>query len=187
MTKGSVYIATSLDGYIAKADGDIDWLNNIPPPAKEEGDMGFAAYLASVDCMVMGRNTFDKVLSFGKDVWPYGTLKVVVWSRTMKPDDIPDYRRDTVSCSALPPKELMQELQDNGHKKAYIDGGVTVQEFLKAGMVQEICLSLAPILLGSGIKLFPTDGPQFNLKLKESMSYSNGMVQSTYEVLPNEE
>lgn len=179
--KGCVYIATSLDGFIAEKDGNIDWLNNLPPPTEEEGDMGFAAHLASVDCMIMGRNTFDKVISFGKEMWAYGKLPIIVWSRS--PVEIPDYRQDTVTCSSLPPKELFEKLEKDGYKRAYIDGGVTVQKFLEAGLVHHICQSMAPILLGGGIPLYGQGLGQKKLKLEITKSYSNGMVSLDYEVI----
>ena len=142
--------------------------------------MGFGAFLASIDCMIMGRNTFEKVLSFGKDLWPYGDTKVVIWSR--KGADIPDYRAATVSSSSLPPPELFAELEKQGYQHAYVDGGITVQKFMEAGLVHHMCLSTAPVLLGSGIPLF-TKGKRVNLKHLHTKSYSNGIVSSSYEVL----
>jgi dihydrofolate reductase len=181
--QGTVYIATSLDGYIAAPDGDIDWLNDLPPPSETEGDMGFAAHLASIDVMIMGRRTFEKVLSFGMESWVYGNTKVVVWSRSMTDADIPENRRSTCSCSSLPPTKIFEKLEQEGHERAYVDGGVIVQAFLEAGLIQEICLSTVPILLGSGIKLFAANGPRLELKLKNSKSFSNGIVQSFYQVI----
>jgi dihydrofolate reductase len=180
--QGTVYIATSLDGYIAAPDGGIEWLNALPPPSEAEGDMGFAAHLASIDVMIMGRKTFEKVLSFGVESWAYGDIQVVVWSRSMTDMDIPENRRNMCSCSSLAPAELFAKLEQEGHARAYIDGGVTIQKFLEAGLIQEICLSTVPILLGSGIKLFAANGPRVELKLKHSKSFTNGIVQSFYQV-----
>ena len=178
--KGSVYIATSVDGYIADKEGGVGFLDELAKPKPEEGDMGFAAFLSSIDVMIMGRNTFEKVLSFGKDMWPYGALKVIVWTRSGV--DIPDYRTDTVSTSSLSPAELFGELERQGHQWAYIDGGTTVQKFLEAGLVHKLCLSTAPVLLGSGISLFG-EGRKVKLKHIDTKSYSNGVVSTSYEVL----
>jgi dihydrofolate reductase len=108
---------------------------------------------------------------------------VVVWSRSMTDADIPENRRSTCSCSSLPPTKIFEKLEQEGHERAYIDGGVIVQAFLEAGLIQEICLSTVPILLGSGIKLFAANGPRLELKLKNSKSFSNGIVQSFYQVI----
>jgi dihydrofolate reductase len=178
--KGAVYICTSLDGYIATKDGGVGFLDELAKPKPEEGDMGFGAFLASVDVMIMGRNTFEKVLSFGKEMWPYGDTKVVVWSR--KGADIPDYRASTVSSSSLPPTELFAELDKEGYQCAYIDGGTTVQKFMEAGLVHKLCLSTAPVLLGSGIPLF-AEGKQVKLRHIDTKSYSNGVVSSWYDWL----
>ena len=178
--QGSVYICTSLDGYIATKDGSTSFLDELPPP-EDGNDLGFGAFMASVDVMIMGRNTFDKVLSFGKDVWPYGETKLVVWSRGEV--EIPDYRQATVSCSSLSPSDLFAKLEKEGFKRAYIDGGITVQKFLEAGLVTDICLSRAPVLLGSGIPLFAQDGKTTKLKHLETTSAQNGIVSSKYEVL----
>lgn len=178
--KGCVYIATSLDGYIASKDGSVAFLDGLPKPTPDEGDMGFGAFLASIDVMIMGRNTFEKVLSFGKEMWPYGELEVVIWSR--KGATIPDYRADTVSTSSLPPAELFAELEKQGHKAAYIDGGTTVQKFMEAGLIHKLNLSKAPVLLGGGIPLFG-EGKQVNLKHVETKAYSNGVVSTSYEVV----
>ena len=178
--KGSVYIATSLDGYIATKEGSTSWLDELPPP-EEGNDMGFGAFMASVDVMIMGRNTFEKVIGFGKDMWPYGDTKLVVWSRGEV--EIPDYRQDTVSCSSMSPPDLLAKLEKEGFTRAYIDGGITVQKFLEAGLVTDMCLSRAPLLLGSGIPLFAPDARPVKLKHLETKSAQNGIVSSTYEVI----
>lgn len=100
-------------------------------------------------------------------------LKVVVWSRGTV--DIPDYRKRTVSCSSLPPTKLFEKLAAEGYQNAYIDGGFTVQKFLEAGLVDEMCLTRAPVLLGEGIPLFGGEGRKMHLKHLSTTSYSNGM------------
>ena len=178
--KGSVYIATSLDGYIATKEGSTAWLEELPPP-DDGNDMGFGVFMASVDVIIMGRNTFEKVIGFGKEMWPYGETKMVVWSRGQV--EIPAYRQETVSASSLSPPELFTKLEKEGSTRAYIDGGITVQKFLEAGLVTDICLSRAPLLLGSGIPLFAPDAKLVKLKHLETKTAQNGIVSSTYEVL----
>ena len=176
--KASINIAVSVDGMIAEKDGGIDWLNN--QPSIEGEDMGFQAFLDSVDVMIMGRNTFEKVLSFGKEAWAYGELPVVVMSRSHV--DIPDHLAKTVSSSSLNPKALVDKLASEGCKHAYVDGGYTIRQFIKDGLIQDMTLTTVPILLGDGIRLFSDQGP-LKLKLINSKAWPNGMVQNKYEVL----
>jgi len=183
--KGSVYICTSLDGFIADPDGSTSFLDELPPP-EDGSDMGFSEFLNSVDVIIMGRNTFDKVLSFGQEMWPYGDTQMVVWSRSTM--EIPDYRRSTVSCSNLSPTELFHKLESEGKTRAYIDGGITVQKFLAAGLITDLCLSRAPVLLGTGIPLFGgEDAQKTKLKHLETTAHPNGVVSSKYEVISEDD
>jgi len=177
--KGSVYIATTLDGKIADPTGDVGFLGDYQSSA--DGDMGFGDFLASVDVIIMGRKSFEKVLDFGEEAWPYGSTEVVVWSR-QGVHSIPAKLKKTVSWSNLSPRELFQELEDKGRKHAYIDGGYTVQSFLKAHLVHNIILTQVPMILGPGISLF-SDENRCKLDLVKSEAYSNGLVQSTYKVM----
>ena len=175
--KASIYIATSVDGMIADKDGDIDWLNN--QPQIEGEDHGFQEFLDSIDVLIMGRNTFEKVVSFGEEAWAYGNRPVIVMSRgSVK---IPDYLLKKVSSSSLEPKQLLEKLESEGYKHAYVDGGFTIRKFLKQGLIQRIILTTIPIILGDGIRLFLDQGP-VGLELVQSRSWSNGMVQSVYQV-----
>jgi dihydrofolate reductase len=110
MTTGHVFIATSLDGYLARRDGGLDWLMKQKTDGEEHG---FAALMDAVDGLVMGRGTFQKVLSFGE--WPY-RKPVVVMSRSLAPEDIPNHLRDKVRLSSQAPKTLMQSLDKEGWK-----------------------------------------------------------------------
>jgi dihydrofolate reductase len=122
--KASAYIASSVDGFIATPTGDISFLEGY------EGDLGgFATFLASVDVLIMGRKSFDKVVSFGRDMWAYGDTRVIVWSRGKA--DIPEHLQSTVSCSSLCPKDFISQLEQEGYKRAYVDGGETIQRFLE--------------------------------------------------------
>ena len=148
--KCSVYIATSLDGFISRSDGSIDWLTEASGLVPTGEDCGHAAYMSTVDAIVMGRNTFDQVLTFGK--WPYGATPVIVMSRreTPLPDDVPD----TVTLSRESPQDLVESASRRGVKHLYIDGGVTIQGFLDQGLIDELTITVIPILLGAGRPLF---------------------------------
>jgi dihydrofolate reductase len=174
----SVYIATSLDGFIAREDGDIDWLNAANEVVSEGEDCGFFAFFDSVDCLVMGRNSFEKVLSFGQ--WFYGEKPVIVLSRNEV--EIPGNLSKSVSWSSESPKTLSKRLVREGVKKVYIDGGITIQRFLQEGLVRDMTVTVIPLLLGSGIPLFGKLEKEIQLNHLSTKAYDFGFVQSTYEV-----
>ena len=176
--KASINIALSVDGMIAESNGGIDWLNN--QPSIEGEDLGFQAFLDSVDVMIMGRNTFEKVVSFGPDAWAYGDLPIVVLSRATV--QIPKHLQKTVSSSSLNPNELVTKLEGEGYEHAYVDGGYTIRKFMKEGLIQHLTLTTVPIILGDGISLFSDQG-RSDLELIESKAWPNGMVQNKYKVL----
>ncbi|HEY0635436.1 MAG TPA: dihydrofolate reductase family protein, partial [Gammaproteobacteria bacterium] len=132
----SVFIATSLDGYIARADGSIDWLEqaNTSIPAGE--DCGYGEFFASVDALVMGRNTFELVRGF--DAWPYGTKRVVVMSSHHV--EIPATLTHSVTCSSATPGDVVAQLAAEGAHHLYIDGGKTIQGFLRAGLIDDLTI-----------------------------------------------
>lgn len=142
-----VYIATSLDGYIATSDGGLEWLTEIPNP--EHNDYGFTEFLARVDAIVMGRNTFDVVLSFGQ--WPY-TRKVFVLSNTL--EHVPDHLIGRAEIIFGNPVQIVKDLHQRGYTDLYIDGGQVIQSFLSEGLVDEMIITRVPVLLGDGIPLF---------------------------------
>ena len=183
--KGSVFIATTLDGKIADPDGGVDFLNEFqeaPVGEGDDADMGYSSFMASVDVIVMGRKSFDKVVSFGESLWAYGETPVVVWTRSDSLP-IPDYLKDKVTVSSLPPNELMADLEKQGKTHAYIDGGTTIQTFLNEGMVHQMIITTVPLLLGPGINLFGDTCPAgIKVRHLNTKSYQNGLVQSTYEV-----
>ncbi len=174
----SVFIATSLDGYIAREDGDIDWLNDANKVVPEGEDCGFFAFMDSVDALVMGRNTFEKVLSFGQ--WPYGDKPVIVLSSNRI--EIPASLPEIVTWSSESPSELSDRLVNEGVKRIYVDGGVTIQHFLAEGLVKDITITNIPVLLGSGIPLFSSVVEDISLKHIQTKTYDFGFVQSTYEI-----
>ncbi len=176
MTKCRVFIATSLDGYISRPDGGIDWLNeaNSLVPAGE--DCGFARFMSGIDALVMGRNTFEQVLTFGE--WPYGAIPVFVLSRSLA--SLPAHLPGTVSVSAEEPAQLVQRLSAAGLQNLYVDGGLTIQGFLAAGLIDEITITIIPVLLGQGKPLFGPLSGDIHLELVSSHAYDFGFVQNTY-------
>ena len=178
-TRQSVFIATSLDGFIAKPDGDIEWLHADFGPS-DGGDYGYKTFIDSVDAIVMGRNSYEKVLSFGGK-WPYEVKKVIVLSSGRL--DIPGKISSTVSAMSGGPHQIVRQLANEGYAHLYIDGGLTIQKFLEAGLIQKLIITRIPVLLGEGIPLFGPLSGEKKLRHISTSSYTNGFVQSTYEVL----
>ncbi len=174
--KVSVFIATSLDGFIARSDGRIDWLNQANATVPRGEDCGYATFIATVDTIVMGRNTFEQVLTF--DEWPYGDRQVVVLSRSGIV--IPNALRENVSVSSEWPQVLVDRLSAAGARHLYIDGGQTIQRFLRVGLIQELTITVIPILLGTGKPLFGPLESDVLLQHLSTHAYSFGFVQSKY-------
>ena len=173
--KASVFIATSLDGFIARRDGGIDWL---PEPELEGEDYGFGKFFETVDYLVMGRNSFEKVMTLGG--WFYGTTPVVVL--THRSLDIPEGLSSPVITLSGSPAEVVAELASRGAKHLYIDGGKTVQAFLDAGLIERMIITRIPVLLGDGIPLFGPLRQDIKLRHVATRAFDDGLVQSEYEV-----
>jgi dihydrofolate reductase len=175
----SVFIATSLDGFIARENGDIDWLS-VADEGKQDPteDYGYAAFFETVDAMVMGRATFEKVQTFGE--WPYGSKPVVVLSSRQLV--IPEHLSATVRATTSSPVEVARQLVDEDRRHAYIDGGQTIQSFLVAGLLDRLIITRIPVLLGSGRPLFGPLATDVRLRHVRTEDYANGLVQSEYEV-----
>lgn len=176
--KVSVFIATSVDGFIARPDGDVAWLDEIDP-LDEGDDAGYGEFFNSVDALVMGRGSFEKVLEF--DPWPYGEKPVIVLSKTLT--EIPSHLADVVSIDPAEPRVFIEKLIERGYNHIYLDGGKIIQSFLCEGLVDEMAITTIPVLIGDGIPLFGKLEKVVKLKLLRSRSWTNGMVQSTYQVL----
>ncbi|MBT3240134.1 MAG: dihydrofolate reductase [Chloroflexi bacterium] len=177
--KASVYIATSLDGFISRPNGSVDWL---PGGESETGeDYGYHAFMSSVDALVMGRNTYEMVLSFGE--WPYGDKPVIVLSSRNL--ELPDNLIKTVSQMGGRPKEIVAQLTAQGYQHVYIDGGLTIQGFIREGLIQEIIVTQIPILIGEGLPLFGSIPEDIPLELLESLPFENGFVQNKYQIQEN--
>ena len=179
--KVSVFIATSLDGYIARRNGDIDWLDAANAVVPKGEDCGYRALMQSVDALVMGRNSFEKVRSFG--FWPYGETPVTVMSS--KPIAFQEGTPKTVTHSSESPPELCERLSRGGVKHIYVDGGNTIQRFLSAGLVDELTITVIPVLLGSGIPLFGSLKSDVKLSCIDTKRYEFGFVQIKYRIENN--
>ncbi|WP_411352052.1 dihydrofolate reductase family protein [Leisingera aquaemixtae] len=178
MTTGHVFIATSLDGFVARKDHSLDWLSK--QPAAEDCDGGFAAFMDGIDGLVMGTGSFRTLLGFGQ--WPY-SKPVVVLSSSLTGQDIPEELKDKVRLSTAAPADLMQDLQEEGWTRAYIDGGRLVQSFLRQGLIADLTITTVPILIGSGIPLFGSLDRDIDLKVASSRILHAGMVQTTFRVI----
>jgi dihydrofolate reductase len=176
--KATVYIATSVDGFIARNNGGIDWL---PSGGNTEGgeDYGYQEFIDSVDALVMGRNTYELALSF--DSWPYGEKPVFVLSG--REIDIPDEIAKTVEAMCVSPREVVCRLSERGFQHLYIDGGKTIQGFLSEGLIQQLIITKVPILIGTGIPLFSSLPHDVRLHHLETRQFENGLVQSKYKVI----
>jgi dihydrofolate reductase len=170
--QASVFIATSLDGFIARANGDLDWL---PPGGGEEH--GYDAFIATVDGLVIGRKTYETVLTF--DTWPYGEKPVYVLSTRILAPAFPGAVVERLSGA---PAEIVAQLAARGVGHVYVDGGITIQGFLRAGLIQRLTITRIPVLLGSGIPLFGPLPRDVNLRHVVTRQYASGLVQSEYVV-----
>ena len=176
--KVSVFIATSLDGFIARENGELDWLDAANATVPKGEDCGYLQFIETIDVLVMGRKTYEKVLSFG--IWPYGNTSVIVLSS--KKIEFQNDLNQNIACSSESPKNLCQRLAKEGAKRLYIDGGITIQRFLAEGLITDLTITVIPILLGSGKPLFSTAGKDIPLRHVATKSFDFGFVQSTYKV-----
>lgn len=175
--KNSVFIATSLDGFIADRDGGLGWLQSVPNP--DNLDVGYEKFIKRVDAIVMGRATYDMVRSFGID-WPY-KIPVFVLSSTM--DSPAEDLKDKVEILNGSPSEVLKEIHEKGYTRLYIDGGITIQNFLKADLIDEIIITTMPVVLGGGFSLFGELPKEMGFELVGSKVYLDALVQSSYQRL----
>jgi dihydrofolate reductase len=169
----SIFIGTSVDGFIARPNGDLDFL-----PAGGGEPHGYNEFMASVDALVIGRKTFETVLAF--PVWPYGEKRVVVLSS--RPVDLSAVRGGVVEQMGGPPAEIVAKLAAGGAHHLYVDGGVTIQRFLRAGLIQRLIITRVPLLIGEGIPLFGTLPRDLRLRHVATQHYPSGLVKSEYHV-----
>jgi dihydrofolate reductase len=171
LTMLSVFVGTSLDGFIARPNGAFDFL-----PAGGGEPHGYDEFIASVDAIVMGRKTFETVLALGP--WPYGKKRVVVLSS--RPVDLSAVSGSVVEQMAGTPAEIVSKLAASGAHNLYIDGGITIQEFLRAGLIQRIVITRVPVLIGEGIPLFGPLPGDIRLRHIATRQYPSGLVSSEY-------
>jgi dihydrofolate reductase len=170
--KASVFIGTSVDGFIARPDGELDFL----PPGGGEPH-GYDEFIRSVDALVIGRKTFETVLRF--DEWPYGEKPVfVLSSRSLAPVPV----GAVVELLSGDPVEIVSRLEARGIRHLYVDGGITIQRFLRAGLIQRLIITRVPVLIGDGIPLFGSLPHDVRLRHIATRHYPSGLVQSEYEV-----
>src|SRR3990172_1916034 len=172
VVKASVFIGTSLDGFIARVNGDLDFL----PPGGGEPH-GYDEFIATVDALVIGRKTFETVLKF--DTWPYGEKPVFVLStRSLAPAPL----GAVVERLSGDPAEIVSQLDARGIRHVYVDGGITIQRFLQAGLIQRLTITRVPVLIGAGIPLFGAIQRDIVLRHVGTRQYASGLVQSEYVV-----
>lgn len=174
MLKTSVFVGTSVDGFIARRNGELDFL-----PEGGGEPHGYLEFSATVDVIVIGRKTFETVLAFAD--WPYGEKQVIVLSS--HPVDFSTLRGVRTEQMSGPPAELVSQLEKRGFRHAYIDGGVTIQQFLRAGLIQRLTITRVPVLIGEGTPLFGTLLQDVKLRPITTQQYASGLVKTEYEVL----
>lgn len=170
----SVFVGTSLDGFIARSNGSFDFL-----PAGGGEPHGYDEFIATVDALVIGRNTFETVLSL--PTWPYSKKRVVVLSS--RPVDFSAVREGVVEQMTGSPAEIVAKLAASGAHHLYVDGGITIQRFLRAGLVQRLTITRVPVLIGDGIPLFGALPYDLLLRHVATQQYPSGLVKSEYQVL----
>lgn len=176
-TKISVFVGTSLDGFIAREDGGLDWLTGGTDVTPAE--YGYDAFIKNIDAIVMGRGTYDVGLTF--DTWFYKDMPVVVLSHRpiQRPKNAPNANVESMSGE---PADIVARLEKRGLRRLYVDGGETIQNFLRAGLVDEITISQLPVLIGRGIPLFGPLPHDVKLRHLRQRTFRGGMVQNTYAV-----
>ena len=184
--KCSAFIAISADGYIATADGGVEWLelagNSETGDREQFGSAGFEAYIASVDCMIMGRKCMEKISSFNltPEQWPYGDARIIVLSNTIKTP--PENLNGKVEIYSGEISALISKLENDDFQHAYIDGGTTITNFINLKLINEMTITRAPILLGDGLPLFGKTKQPIKLEDAQATAYPNDYIQVKYRV-----
>ena len=166
----TVFVGASVDGFIARPDGGLDWLPT------DDVDHGYREFLATVDALVIGRGTFETVLGF--DEWPYGQKPVIVLSSGTL--NLTPVHGRPVEQMHGEPAEVVARLEARGIGHIYVDGGLTIQRFLRAGLIQRMIITRVPVLIGQGIPLFGELDADVRLRHVRTRDFSNGLVQSEY-------
>ncbi len=175
----AVFVGVSLDGFIARPNGDLDWL--MGEGGGDGSEYGYNEFIAGIDAIVMGRKTFEKALTFAK--WYYGTKRVVVLSSRSLDLSGAQVRGGIVEQMAGDPAEIVSKLAASGARHLYVDGGITIQQLLRAGLIHRIIISRLPVLIGDGIPLFGSLPHDIRLRHIATLTYPGGMIQSEYHVM----
>lgn len=169
----SVFVGSSVDGFIARRNGEFDFLPDEPEAH------GYEEFFASVDTLVIGRKTYETVLAFPE--WPYGKKRVVVLSSRAL--DLSAVRGGVVEQMSGEPAEIVAKLEATGARHLYVDGGITIQGFLRAGLIQRLAITRVPVLIGEGVPLFGSLPKDLQLRHVATLTYPSGLVKSEYEVI----
>lgn len=175
--KTAVFIATSIDGFIARKDGSLDWLDQANQSVPAGEDCGYKDFFNSVDILIMGRKTFEKVLTFQE--WPYENKPVLVLSTGKVA--IPTLIKDRVQATSKSPGDLLADLEKSGYEQVYVDGGATINSFLNEDLIDEITITLVPVALGEGIPLFTAQNVEEAFEHKKTNTYDFGYAQMIYQ------
>ena len=165
----SVFIAASLDGFIARADGGIDWLSI---HALDQEPNGYGEFISSADAIVIGRGTYETALGLGD--WPYGDKRVIVLTHAIRASQHGEEFHAGEAARLLP--------RLTGCKRVYVDGGNVISQFFAADLIDDVTVGILPIVLGGGIRLFPGGEGEHRLALERHHIYRSGMVQLEYRV-----
>jgi dihydrofolate reductase len=177
MPTGHAFMAMSLDGFVARRDHALDWLVK----QRTEGeDHGYERFIAGVDGMVMGSGSFRTCLSF--DTWPY-EKPVVVLSKRLTNADIPGRLEGKVRVSDQDPEDIMAALGEAGWARVYVDGATIIQSFIRAKLISDVTVTIVPILIGDGIKMFGQVASDIDLELRGHTAFPSGLVSLEYKVL----
>lgn len=176
MATGHIMMAMTLDGFVARKDHTLDWLDKQDTAGE---DHGFTEFMESVDVIVMGSGSYKTVLGFGK--WPY-TKPVIVLSRSLTQANIPDNLQGKVEIMSNEPADLMNVLGERGVKRVYVDGGAIIQSFLREGLIADMKVAIVPILIGDGIRIFADLAKDVDLALESVNDFDSGLVQMRYRI-----
>ncbi len=178
----SAFIATSLDGFIATEDGNVDWLHTAGNGVEDGGDLGFADFMASVDCLLMGRKTVDVIaaMNLTPEQWPYGSTPIWVMSNTLQqsPANLP--HKVNISNNSL--NDTLAMLEQAGHKHIYVDGGSLITQLIAMNRLSTLNITVVPIILGKGIRLFGELAQPHPLKNAKATVYKNDFIQYHYQL-----
>lgn len=181
----SVFIATSVDGYIASKDGGVDWLASAGDQSADMSinpDLGFNQFISTVDCMIMGRKCMEVIaaMNLTAQQWPYGELPIYVLSKSVTSAPASMHGKVRIHAGDIP--SLLNKLTEQGLQHAYVDGGATITSFINLQLINEMTITKAPILLGDGIPLFGKLTKHITLKNAQASSYPNGFIQEKYQL-----